>query len=112
MLDADDPSTPGLVARTSARVVTIGGHPGGGDVVAHAIELDDELRPTFLLETPWGGGSVRLAVRGAHQVTDAALAAAVGLAHGVPFPDVAASLAEVEPAPWRMEVGQRAIRAR
>jgi UDP-N-acetylmuramoyl-tripeptide--D-alanyl-D-alanine ligase len=106
VLDADDPAAPGLVARTSARVVTVSGRLGGGDVVAHAIELDDELRPTFLLETPWGAGSVRLAVRGAHQVTNAALAAAVGLAHGVPFADVAASLATVEPAPWRMEVSR------
>jgi len=46
------------------------------DLRAHRIELDDELRPTFLLETPWGSGPVRLAVRGAHQVTNAALAAA------------------------------------
>ena len=105
VLDADDPFTPGLVARTSARVVTVSANPGA-DLRAHAIELDDELRPTFLLETPWGSGSVRLAVRGAHQVTNAALAAAVGLAHGVPFPELAESLATVEPAPWRMEVSR------
>ena len=105
VLDADDPFTPGLVARTSARVVTVSANPGA-DLRAHAIELDDELRPTFLLETPWGSGSVRLAVRGAHQVTNAALAAAVGLAHGVPFPELAESLAAVEPAPWRMEVSR------
>lgn len=105
VLDADDPFTPGLVARTSARVVTVSANPGA-DLRAHSIELDDELRPTFLLETPWGSGPVRLAVRGAHQVTNAALAAAVGLAHGVPLPELAESLAAVAPAPWRMEVSR------
>ena len=108
VVDADDPHTPGLLARTRARVVTVTSRPAGGDVVAHSIELDDELRPTFLLETPWGGGPVRLAVRGAHQVTNAALAAAVGLAHGVPFDAVVGGLAAVEPAPWRMEVSRAA----
>jgi UDP-N-acetylmuramoyl-tripeptide--D-alanyl-D-alanine ligase len=49
---------------------------------------------------------VRLAVRGAHQVTNAALAATVGLAHGVPFPALVESLGAVEPAPWRMEVSR------
>jgi UDP-N-acetylmuramoyl-tripeptide--D-alanyl-D-alanine ligase len=105
VLDADDPFTPGLVARTSARVVTVSANQGA-DVRAHAIELDDELRPTFLLETPWGSGPVRLAVRGAHQVTNAALAATVGLSHGVPFPALVESLGAVEPAPWRMEVSR------
>jgi UDP-N-acetylmuramoyl-tripeptide--D-alanyl-D-alanine ligase len=103
VLDADDPFTAGLRGRTAARVLTVSGGEGA-DLRAHRIELDDELRPTFLLETPWGSGPVRLAVRGAHQVTNAALAAAVGLAHGVPFPELAESLAAVEPAPWRMEV--------
>lgn len=105
VLDADDPFTPGLVARTSASVLTVSANEGA-ELRAHRIELDEELRPTFLLESPWGSGSVRLAVRGAHQVTNAALAAAVALAHGVPLPDVAESLAAVEPAPWRMEVSR------
>jgi UDP-N-acetylmuramoyl-tripeptide--D-alanyl-D-alanine ligase len=103
VLDADDPFTSGLRARTAARVLTVSANEGA-DLRAHRIELDDELRPTFLLETPWGSGPVHLAVRGAHQVTNAALAAAVGLAHGVPLPELAESLGAVEPAPWRMEV--------
>ena len=40
----------------------------------------------------------------AHQVMNATLAAAVGLARGVAFDEIAASLATVQPAPWRMEV--------
>ena len=49
--------------------------------------LDAELRPRFALESPWGSGAVALAVRGAHQVANAALAAAVALALGVPLDD-------------------------
>ena len=123
VLDADDPATPGLAARTAARLLLVsagagsvperkGGagsvpeRKGGADaeVRATGITLDADLRPTFTLESPWGGGTVALAVRGAHQVVNATLAAAVALACGVAFDDVAAGLATVEPAPWRMEV--------
>jgi len=45
-------------------------------------------------------------VRGEHQVVNASLAATVALAHGVPFDDVAAALATVQPARWRMEIAR------
>jgi UDP-N-acetylmuramoyl-tripeptide--D-alanyl-D-alanine ligase len=113
VLDADDPETPGLVARTVARVllVSAGSVPERGagsvpeaEVRATAVTLDADLRPTFTLESPWGRGMVALAVRGAHQVVNATLAAAVALAHGVAFEEIAAGLASVQSAPWRMEV--------
>ena len=72
------------------------------------VVLDADLRPRFRLSSPWGSGEIVLAVRGAHQVVNASLAAAVALAHGVPFDDVAAGLAAVAPAPWRMEVARTA----
>ncbi len=72
------------------------------------VVLDADLRPRFTLSSPWGSGAVSLAVRGAHQVVNASLAATVALAHGVPFDDVAAGLAAVLPAPWRMEVARTA----
>jgi UDP-N-acetylmuramoyl-tripeptide--D-alanyl-D-alanine ligase len=103
VLDADDPETPGLVARTAARVLLVGTDPGA-ELRATDITLDADLRPTFTLASPWGGGTVALHVRGAHQVVNASLAAAVALARGVAFADVAAALATVQPAPWRMEV--------
>jgi UDP-N-acetylmuramoyl-tripeptide--D-alanyl-D-alanine ligase len=103
VLDADDPETPGLVARTAARVLLVGTGPGA-ELSATDITLDADLRPTFTLASPWGGGTVALNVRGAHQVVNASLAAAVALARGVAFADVAAALATVQPAPWRMEV--------
>ena len=113
VLDANDPATPGLAARTMANVVRISADPDGAGVAAaevHAadIVLDDDLRPRFRLTSPWGGGEVVLAVRGAHQVVNATLAATVALTHGVPFDEVAAGLASVEPARWRMEVARTA----
>ncbi len=70
--------------------------------------LDADLRPRFTLASPWGNGEVVLAVRGGHQVVNATLAATVALSHGVPFAHVAAGLASVQPAPWRMEVDRTA----
>ena len=115
VLDADDPETPGLATRTAARVLLVSVEADAGSVLerkagsdaevrSSGITLDADLRPTFTLESPWGGGTVALAVRGAHQVVNATLAAAVALARGVAFADVAAGLATVQPAPWRMEV--------
>jgi UDP-N-acetylmuramoyl-tripeptide--D-alanyl-D-alanine ligase len=104
VLDAGDPATPALRARTSATVLLVSSGAAPADVRATGIELDGELRPRFTLATPWGTGDVVLEVRGAHQVVNASLAATVALAHGVPFDDVAAALATVRPAPWRMEM--------
>ncbi len=106
VLDAGDPETPGLAARTSARVVLVSAGGADADVRARDVELDADLRPRFRIESPWGGGTVTLAVRGVHQVVNASLAAAVGLARGVAFDELAAGLASVQPAPWRMEVAR------
>jgi UDP-N-acetylmuramoyl-tripeptide--D-alanyl-D-alanine ligase len=109
VLDAGDPATPGLAGRTAAPVLLVG--VAGQfpvdvtpDVVASRIEIDAELRPSFVLQSTWGSGTIRLGVRGAHQVVNASLAAAAALARGVPFDDVAAGLAAVGPAPGRMDV--------
>ena len=109
VLDAGDTATPGLIRRTVARVLTVGvvGQSVTGaapEVVASRVDVDAELRPSFVLESPWGSGPVHLAVRGAHQVVNASLAAAMALARGVSFDDVAAGLAAVVPAPGRMDV--------
>jgi len=115
VLDAGDPFTPALVARTEARVLRVfaegdasPGEPDVADVRATGIVLDADLRPRFTLASPWGSGEVALAVRGAHQVVNALLAATVALSHGVSFEDVAAGLATVQPAPWRMEMARTA----
>jgi UDP-N-acetylmuramoyl-tripeptide--D-alanyl-D-alanine ligase len=105
VLDAGDAATPGLMARTDARVLLVAvGSGAPGEVRARSVVLDGELRPSFTLESPWGSGRVGLSLHGAHQVVNATLAAAVALANGVPFDSVAAGLAAVEPGGGRMEM--------
>jgi UDP-N-acetylmuramoyl-tripeptide--D-alanyl-D-alanine ligase len=112
VLDAGDPATPGLAARTAARVLRVAAGDAAtaveADVRATDILLDAEVRPRFTLASPWGSAPVALGLRGAHHVVNASLAAAVALAHGVAIDDVAAALAGVEPARWRMEVARTA----
>jgi UDP-N-acetylmuramoyl-tripeptide--D-alanyl-D-alanine ligase len=108
VLDAGDAFTPSLLARTVASVVLVSAGGADADVRATEVRLDAELRPRFRLTSPWGSGEVELAVRGAHQVVNASLAAAIALSHGVAFDDVVRGLAGVQPAPWRMEVARSA----
>jgi UDP-N-acetylmuramoyl-tripeptide--D-alanyl-D-alanine ligase len=101
VLNADDDLVAAMAGRTSARVVAYGTH---ADVSARKVRLDDDLRPTFVLASPWGEIEVRLAVRGHHQVGNALAAAAGALAGDVPLPAVAEGLAAAVPSPWRMEL--------
>ena len=52
--------------------------------------LDDELRPRFVVRSPWGRAAVRLEARGAHQVGNALAALSVALCCGVPLDAAAA----------------------
>ena len=74
------------------------------EVRAEVVALDAELRPRFLLRSPWGDGEVRLALRGVQQVPNALAAAATALWCGVAFEAVQHALAEVTGLPLRMEV--------
>ncbi len=103
VLDAASAAGPDQRARSAAPIVTVGTDPGA-DVRIGAVVLDEHLRARFDLDTPWGSGPVTLAVRGAHQATNAALAATVALHLGVPFDVVVAALARAEASAWRMEV--------
>jgi len=105
VLNADDPRTPQLRRRSAAPVLLAGRHPAA-DVRISEVVVDERLRPTFRLDTPWGRLTTRLALRGAHQVANAALATGVAGALGVPPEQIAQGLAGVAPAPWRMEVGR------
>lgn len=102
VLNAGDPNVIAMASRTSAAVVTFGGRRG--DVSAEHVAVDDELRPSMRLRSPWGDAAVRLGVRGVHNVTNALAAATAGLWLGVPVADVAAGLAEPPASPWRMEL--------
>jgi len=101
VLNADDPNVAAMAAHTVAAVVTFG---SDGEVHAGDIEVDDELRPRFVLHSPWGSAAVRLGARGVHNVTNALAAAAAGLWLGVEVEEVAVGLAEPPASPWRMEL--------
>ena len=104
VLCADDDMTPRLRERTGAAVLTAG-TTGGADVRVSGVRLDDDLRPAFHLDTPWGAVDVPpLPVRGAHQAGNAALAVAVAGIAGVGLEAAVAGLAGAVGSPWRMEL--------
>ena len=102
VLNAEVPHVAGMAERATARVVTFGLE--NGDVRSEDLSLDDELRARFRLCSPWGSSTVRLAVRGAHQVGNALAAAAAALACDTPVDDVAAGLGDAQLSPWRMQL--------
>ncbi len=102
VLNADAPLVAAMASRTGARVLTFG--IAAGDVRARGIVLDDNLRPTFRMHSPWGDAGVELRVRGQHQVGNALAAAAAALACGAGLEEVAAGLGDAHLSPWRMEL--------
>ena len=102
VLNADVPEVVAQASRTRSRVLTFG---DTGEVRARDVVLDDDLRASFRLESPWGRTEVRLSVHGAHMVPNALAAAAVGLVLDMSLADVAAGLAEGDASPWRMALG-------
>jgi UDP-N-acetylmuramoyl-tripeptide--D-alanyl-D-alanine ligase len=104
VLNADDPRVVAMGARTVATVVTFGVSSAGADVRAEDVRLDDDLRPSFRLRTPWGDADVRLAARGGHQVVNALAAAAAALATGVVPKAVAEGLGRGTLSPNRMDL--------
>jgi UDP-N-acetylmuramoyl-tripeptide--D-alanyl-D-alanine ligase len=101
VLFADDARVAAMAARTDARVLTFG---EGGEVRAVWLELDEELRPTFTLVSPWGSAVVELPVRGRHQVDNALAAASAALALGLSPEEVATGLGQARLSPWRMDL--------
>ncbi|HET9443651.1 MAG TPA: UDP-N-acetylmuramoyl-tripeptide--D-alanyl-D-alanine ligase, partial [Acidimicrobiales bacterium] len=104
VLNADDDFTPALRARTAAAVLTAGSS-AGADVRVSGLRLDDDLRPAFRLDTPWGPVEVPpLPMRGAHQAGNAALAVAVAGLAGVDPEAAGAGLAGAVGSPLRMDL--------
>ncbi|MCR8899970.1 UDP-N-acetylmuramoyl-tripeptide--D-alanyl-D-alanine ligase, partial [Gordonia sp. GONU] len=91
VLNADHRYVAAMADRTSARVLRYGLSPDA-DVYASDIVVDDELRASFRLHTPWGSTDVRLGARGEHQVPNALAAAAAGGGLGVAIEDIATGL--------------------
>jgi UDP-N-acetylmuramoyl-tripeptide--D-alanyl-D-alanine ligase len=101
VLNAADPRVAAMAGRTAASTVTFG---AGGEVRADRVHLGDDLRPTFVLRTPWGDADTSLAVRGIHHVENALAASSAALACGLSLDDVVAGLSVAELSPWRMEL--------
>ena len=106
VLNADDELVAAMARRTGARTLTFG---AAGDVCWRDVRLDELGRPAFDLGYAGEWYPVRLAASGAHQVQNAAAAAAMALAAGLAPDVVAARLSTARPASrWRMEVHERA----
>ncbi len=103
VLNADVPELMRQAGRCRTRSITFG---SAGEVRAASVSLDDGLRASFLLESPWGRTEVSLSLAGAHMVDNALAAAAVGLVLDVPLEEVAIGLAEARPAAGRMQIGR------
>ena len=93
---------PAMASRTEATVVTFG--VTSGDVRGTVVARDDELRPTVRIESPWGSGSIALAVRGAHQAANAAAAVATAVCAGVDFGTALGGVASAEGSARRAEL--------
>jgi UDP-N-acetylmuramoyl-tripeptide--D-alanyl-D-alanine ligase len=107
VLNADDRRVLRMAQRTQAEVLTysvLSPPSGHADIVAEGVVVDDQLRPTFSVHTPWGAAAVRLEARGAHQVGNALAALAVALRCGVDLEAASAALAGAGLSPWRMEL--------
>lgn len=107
ILNGDDPLVAAMSARSLASVLMYsaeGRH--GADVIARNVVVDEQLRASFNLGSPWGSIPVILEARGIHQVGNALAAAAVALSCGVPLDATAAGLAAATLSPWRMEMSR------
>ena len=107
ILNADDPRVLAMAARTTAEVVLVGTVPQA-QIRAVDTAGDSAARASFTLVTPEGSAPVQLSVVGAHQVSNALVAAAVGRAAGMSVEAVATALSASAPASkWRMEITDR-----
>ncbi|WKD57362.1 UDP-N-acetylmuramoyl-tripeptide--D-alanyl-D-alanine ligase [Corynebacterium capitovis DSM 44611] len=97
VLNADDPLVAAMASRTAARVVTFSTTTDAADYYATDIELDDVARATFTMHSPGNERQrVRLGVFGAHQVSNALAAAAVGIESGMDAVTVARALSQAQ----------------
>jgi UDP-N-acetylmuramoyl-tripeptide--D-alanyl-D-alanine ligase len=105
VLNADDHRVAAMASHTDATVITYG---LTGDVRVSQLALDELARPMFTIESPWGSGTVRLAVSGEHMAFNAAAAlATVGVVEGTIGAAIDA-LATAQISGMRMEVRRAA----
>jgi len=101
VLNADVDEVMRQSPRTRARKLTFGQQ---GEVRASSVEFDENLKPSFVMETPWGRSEIKLNVAGEHMISNSLAAAAVGLALGLSIESVADGLSCVDLSPLRMEI--------
>ena len=107
VLNADDPLVAAMARRAAGPVLTFG-ERAGSDVLLTNLDLDELGRPRFDLSVGGATEHVRLQLVGEHNASNAAAAAAVATAVGVPLADIARSLAAAtSTSRWRMEVHER-----
>ncbi len=106
VLNADDPATPRLAARTGADVLSFGFDRG--DVRAESLDIGGDLEARFGLRTPGGSASCRLRAAGPHIVHCALAAAAGAHALGVDVAEVAEALSAAHRSPHRMALHRAA----
>ncbi|MCH5641804.1 MULTISPECIES: UDP-N-acetylmuramoyl-tripeptide--D-alanyl-D-alanine ligase [unclassified Gordonia (in: high G+C Gram-positive bacteria)] len=103
VLNADHKHVAAMADRTDAAVLTFG-LTAAADVYASGVVLDDELRASFRLHTPWGESDIRLGARGEHQVPNALAAVAAAGWLGVPVDAMADGLFGAALSGLRMEL--------
>ncbi len=102
VLNADDERVAAMAELAGAQVLSYGFDKG--DVRATNVTLDNRLRASFHLETPWGRAPVRLQAAGWHMAHNATGAATVALALGAGLAAVAEGLGQAQVSRWRMSV--------
>ena len=103
VLNMDDPRVAAMASVSPCPVLGYAVDEGA-DVRAERVTLDAELRPAFVLATPWGSGNVQLGLHGMQQVPNALAAAAASLWCGVSLDAVVAALGAATGSPLRMQV--------
>ncbi|MFI8772603.1 UDP-N-acetylmuramoyl-tripeptide--D-alanyl-D-alanine ligase [Gordonia sp. NPDC062954] len=103
VLNADDERVAAMAERTDAGVLTFG-LGSTADVRASDVVLDDELRASFRLHTPWGDADIALGARGEHQVPNALAAVAAAGWLGVPVDRMADGLRGASLSGLRMDL--------
>jgi UDP-N-acetylmuramoyl-tripeptide--D-alanyl-D-alanine ligase len=116
VLNAGDPWVAAMADRHGGPIAWFSGsgrpqRSGGRAVWASDITIDQQQCHSFRLHdtgTPGGGQVVHLRLPGAHQVPNAAAAAATALTAGLDLAAVAAGLSLAEPrSRWRLEIQRR-----
>lgn len=103
VLNADDPWVAAMAGQAPGRVVMYGTGSGAA-VRGEDPRPDGRFAFTFQLTTPAGSGRVRVPSPGAHLMTNALAAAAVGWVMGLSLEETAKGLAAYKPAGPRLEI--------